>query len=41
MPPKKYLELEGILRQFSDEIQIPMDHLDIVLWYKETKEIFK
>ena len=31
MPPKKYLELEGILRQFSDEIQIPMDHLDIVL----------
>jgi len=41
MPPKKYLELEGILRQFSDEVGIPMDHLDIVLWYKETKEIFK
>jgi len=41
MPPKKYLELEGILRQFSDEVGIPMDHLDIVLWYKETNEIFK
>ncbi len=41
MPPKKYLELEGILRDFSSEIGIPMDHLDIVLWYKETKEIFK
>jgi len=41
MPPKKYLELENILRQFSNEIGIPMDHLDIVLWYKETKEIFK
>jgi len=41
MPPKKYLELEGILREFSSEIGIPMDHLDIVLWYKETREIFK
>jgi len=41
MPPKKYLELEGILREFSSEVGIPMDHLDIVLWYKETREIFK
>ena len=41
MPPKKYLELENILRDFSNEIEIPMDHLDIVLWYKETNEIFK
>jgi len=41
IPPKKYLELENIVREFSKEIGIPLDHLDIVLWYKETKEIFK
>jgi len=29
------------MREFSKEIGIPLDHLDIVLWYKETKEIFK
>jgi N-glycosylase/DNA lyase len=39
--PKKYLEIENIVREFSKEIEIPLDHLDIVLWYKETKEIFK
>ncbi|HNR44959.1 MAG TPA: N-glycosylase/DNA lyase [Methanofastidiosum sp.] len=41
IPPKKYLEIENIAREFSKEIGIPLDHLDIVLWYKETKEIFK
>lgn len=41
MPPKKYLELEQTMREFSKEIGIPLDHLDIVLWYKETKKIFK
>lgn len=41
IPPKKYLELENIVREFSKEVGIPLDHLDIVLWYKETKEIFK
>ena len=39
--PKKYLEIENIVREFSKEIGIPLDHLDIVLWYKETREIFK
>ena len=38
---KKYIELEQTMREFSKEIGIPLDHLDIVLWYKETKEIFK
>jgi len=41
IPPKKYIEIENIVREFSKEIEIPLDHLDIVLWYKETKEIFK
>jgi len=39
--PSKYIELEQTMREFSKEIGIPLDHLDIVLWYKETKEIFK
>ena len=37
----KYIELEQTMREFSKEVGIPLDHLDIVLWYKETKEIFK
>jgi len=41
IPPKKYIEIENIVREFSKEIEIPLDHLDIVLWYKETREIFK
>jgi N-glycosylase/DNA lyase len=39
--PSRYIELEQTMREFSKEIGIPLDHLDIVLWYKETKEIFK
>ncbi|KYC53512.1 MAG: N-glycosylase/DNA lyase [Candidatus Methanofastidiosum methylothiophilum] len=39
--PSKYIELENIMREFTKEIEIPLDHLDIVLWYKETGEIFK
>ena len=38
---KLYLELEGKLLKFSDIHNIPPDHLDILLWYKETGEIFK
>jgi N-glycosylase/DNA lyase len=41
IPPSKYIELEQTMREFSKEIGIPLDHLDIVLWYKETEEIFK
>ena len=38
---KRYLEIEDRLRLFSREINIPVDHLDFVLWYKETGEVFK
>jgi len=38
---KKYLEIEGKMRTLSSEINIPLAHLDIVLWCKETGEIFK
>lgn len=38
---KKYLEIEKRMREFSKQIQIPMEHLDFVLWFKETGEVFK
>jgi N-glycosylase/DNA lyase len=38
---KKYLEVEERMRIFAENVKIPMSHLDLLLWYKETKEIFK
>jgi len=38
---KKYLELEELMRDFAAAIDIPMAHLDLLLWYRETGEIFK
>ena len=38
---KKYLEIEEKMMDFADRIKIPLDHLDLLLWYKETGEIFK
>ncbi len=37
----RYLYIEGKMREFSKEIGIPMDHLDLLLWYKEAGEVFK
>jgi len=39
--PKKYLEIENKMKKCAEKTKIPMAHLDIVLWYKETGEIFK
>ncbi len=36
-----YLEIEKKMREFSLQIGIPMSHLDLLLWYKETGEVFK
>jgi N-glycosylase/DNA lyase len=36
-----YLDTEKRMMEFSKAIQIPMSHLDLVIWYKETGEIFK
>ena len=41
MSKMKYLEIEKKMKRFSKRIEVPMDHLDLVLWYKETGEIFK
>ena len=39
--PRRYIEMEHSLRHFSDKIGIPLAHLDFVLWYRETGDIFK
>lgn len=38
---KRYLEFEEYMRKFSNKLNIPIEHLDFVLWYKETGFIFK
>ncbi|MEM1513480.1 MAG: N-glycosylase/DNA lyase [Candidatus Thermoplasmatota archaeon] len=38
---KKYIEIEEKMRKFSEEISVPMSHLDLLLWCKETGEVFK
>lgn len=38
---KNYISLENSLKEFSEEVAIPLCHLDFVLWYKETGDIFK
>jgi N-glycosylase/DNA lyase len=36
-----YLEIESAMKGFSRDTGIPLDHLDFVLWYRETEDIFK
>jgi len=38
---KKYREIEKKLIKFSKEVEIPLSHLDLTLWAKETGEVFK
>jgi len=37
----KYLEIEEKMAKFAKKIDIPLAHLDLLLWFKETGEIFK
>jgi len=41
MNRKKYMEIEKRFIEFADYLEIPPLHLDFVLWYKETGEVFK
>lgn len=41
LTPKKYYEIEEAMREYSQFSGIPMDELDLVLWYKEAGEVFK
>jgi len=38
---RQYEHIESRMRDFSSSIGIPMHHLDLLLWYKQTKEVFK
>ena len=38
---RRYLEIEEGMKELSEGVGIPMSHLDIVLWYKETGGVFK
>ena len=37
----KYFEIENRMQKFSNKINIPMPHLDLLFWYMETGEVFK
>jgi N-glycosylase/DNA lyase len=37
----RYLDIEKRMTSFSKQIHIPLSHLDLLLWYKETGEILK
>ncbi len=37
----KYLQIEKNMIEFARQIDIPISHIDLLLWYKETGEIFK
>jgi len=38
---KLYFDIEERMRMFCKETEIPMDHIDLFLWYLEAGEIFK
>ena len=38
---KKYLEIENRMKRFAEDIGIPLDELDLLLWSEETGFIFK
>ncbi|WP_073508372.1 N-glycosylase/DNA lyase [Streptobacillus notomytis] len=38
---KKYFEIEELMEQYSKEVNISMDALDLVFWYQQAGEVFK
>ena len=41
LTPRLYLEIEDKMKNYCEYVDIPMDSLDLLLWYKEAGEIFK
>ena len=41
MSRTKYFQIEKNMVEFARQIDIPVSHLDLLFWYKETGEIFK
>ena len=39
--PKKYLEIEGVLRELADKLKMSLGELDLYLWYAETGKVLK
>ncbi|WP_418965901.1 N-glycosylase/DNA lyase [Cetobacterium sp.] len=39
--PKLYKDIEERLKNYCKEIDIPMENIDLLLWYLEAKDIFK
>lgn len=37
----RYMEIEERMKRFSKKIGIPLNHLDLLFWYKEAGEVFK
>lgn len=37
----RYLQIEEDMKDYAEDIDIPLAHLDLLFWYKETGEIFK
>lgn len=41
LTPKRYVETENKMRAWAEHLGIPMAHLDFVLWFRQTGEVFK
>ena len=41
LTPKKYLEIENMLKQIADKANLSLGELDLYLWYEETGKILK
>lgn len=41
LTPKKYLEIEQKMKEFAEHLDIPFAELDLLLFYRQTGEIFK
>ncbi|MGQ9615253.1 MAG: N-glycosylase/DNA lyase [Spirochaetota bacterium] len=41
LSPARYLTIERKMQEYSQSIGVPVEHLDFVLWYMKTREIFK
>ena len=41
MTPKKYIEIENILKELAEKTGTSLGELDLYLWYKETGKILK
>jgi N-glycosylase/DNA lyase len=37
----RYLEIEEKMRELASQLEMPLDHLDLLLWYVETGTIFR